>query len=123
MTATMSQLNVRVDAAQRRQAEETLDLMGESLTKLIRSMLEKVSRGVKDAEEVFSVLADTPVEETHQPSKSSQLFAHIDSQYQTMAESLGVDIASFAPLSDEELEEALYDEYLSREAERMAWHA
>ena len=123
MAATMTQLNVRVNTEQRRQAEEVLGLMGESLTKLIRGVVEKVSQGVEEAEEVYSVLKGTPAEEMPLTNRASRVFERVDSHYQTMAESLGVDIASFAPLTDEELEEALYDEHLSREAERMAWHA
>ena len=63
MAATMTQLNVRVNTEQRRQAEEVLGLMGESLTKLIRGVVEKVSQGVEEAEEVYSVLKGTPAEE------------------------------------------------------------
>ena len=123
MAATMTQLNVRVNTEQRRQAEEVLGLMGESLTKLIRGVVEKVSQGVEEAEEVYSVLKGTPAEEMPLTNRASRVFERVDSHYHAMAESLSVDIASFAPLSDEELEEALYDEHLSREAERMAWHA
>ena len=123
MAATMTQLNVRVNTEHRRQAEEVLGLMGESLTKLIRGVVEKVSQGVEEAEEVYSVLKGTPAEEMSLTNRTSRVFERVDSHYQTMAESLGVDVASFTPLTDEELEEALYDERLSREAERVAWHA
>ncbi len=123
MAATMTQLNVRVNTEQRRQAEEVLGLMGESLTKLIRGVLEKVSQGVEEAEEVYGVLKGTPSEEMPLTNRASRVFERVDSHYHAMAESLGVDVASFTPLTDEELEEALYDERLSREAERVAWHA
>ena len=41
----MIQLNVRVDAEVKRQAEEVLELMGSSVTELVRMALEKVSHG------------------------------------------------------------------------------
>ena len=123
MAATMTQLNVRGNTEQRRQAEEVLGLMGESLTKLIRGVVEKVSQGVEEAEEVYGVLKGTPSEEMPLTNRASRVFERVDSHYHAMAESLGVDVSAFTPLTDEELEEALYDEHLSREAERMAWHA
>ena len=47
----MTQLNLRVDAQDKRQAEEVLHLMGTTTTKFMRKVLAKVARGAKDYDE------------------------------------------------------------------------
>lgn len=66
-TAGMTQLNVRVNAGEKRNAEEALKLANSSITDLVRRVIQKVSRGAKDLEELQKVLQDeaasTPKEE------------------------------------------------------------
>lgn len=120
----MTQVNVRVDVERKRQAEEVLGLTGRSITKLMREVIDKVARGAKDAEEVYQALADTPAVETPSTrSKSAQLIERVDSHYAEMSRLLGKDVREFVPLSDDEMADALYDEGLAKEAERMVWHA
>ena len=56
----MVQLNVRVDAEVKRRAEEVLELMGSSVTELVRMALEKVARGARDYVEARDALSDRP---------------------------------------------------------------
>lgn len=67
-TAAMTQMNVRVNAEHKRSAEAVLKLADCSLTELVRMVIEKVSHGSKDLEEVQLILqnaaASVPSSET-----------------------------------------------------------
>ena len=54
--APYQQLNVRIDASLKRQAEDVLALMGSSATELVRAVYEKVARGAEDYTETMNVL-------------------------------------------------------------------
>ena len=55
-SATLQQVNVRLDAGLKRRAEEVLALMGSSATDLIRSAYQKVARGAGDYVAAMEVL-------------------------------------------------------------------
>ena len=119
----MTQMNVRVNVERKRQAEAVLELTGGSLGALVRKLLDKVASGAQGAEEVRAVLEgerETAVQTAD--SKTHALFAKIDRHYDELASALGTRASSFVPLSDEQLEEALYDGRLEREQERVAWY-
>ena len=52
----MTQMNVRVNAERKQEAESVLKLANSSLTELVRMLIEKVSCGAKDLQEVQRVL-------------------------------------------------------------------
>ena len=48
----MTQMNVRVNAERKQEAESVLKLANSSLTELVRMLIDKVSCGAKDLQEV-----------------------------------------------------------------------
>ena len=54
--AALQQVNVRIDAELKRNAEDVLALMGSSATELIRCAYQKVARGAGDWAEAMEVL-------------------------------------------------------------------
>ena len=64
----MTQMNVRVNAERKQEAESVLKLANSSLTELVRMLIDKVSCGAKDLQEVQHVLqgdaANVPKDDT-----------------------------------------------------------
>lgn len=59
----MVQLNVRVDAEVKKQAEEVMRLMGTTSSQLVRALYEKVASGARDYDEAAAVLTGEAREE------------------------------------------------------------
>lgn len=56
MDTSMVQMNIRVDALEKRTAESVLERVGSSLTECIRQAVSKAARGARDYEEARKVL-------------------------------------------------------------------
>lgn len=122
-SATMTQLNMRVDQEDKLQADEVLQLLGSSVTKLVRKVLAKVARGAKDAEELMAALDDAPIAQDGTALRSRAWFEESDRWLSSMAAQLGVSPSSLVPLADDEYQEALYEDYLEKERERLVHDA
>lgn len=119
----MTQLNMRVDQEDKLRSDEVLQLLGSSVTKLVRKVLAKVSRGAKDAEELMAVLDDAPIAREEMVLRSRAWFEESDRWPASMATQLGVSPGSLVPLSDDTYREALYEDYLEKERERLVHDA
>lgn len=61
MDTSMVQMNIRVDALEKRAAESVLEHVGSSLTEYIRQAVSKAARGARDYEEARKVpVGDSP---------------------------------------------------------------
>lgn len=112
----MIQLNVRVDAEVKRQAEEVLELMGSSVTELVRMALEKVSHGARDYVEARDVLSgahhskqvaaapDEPIDFSMVDARLAKGWKAADDLYR----SFGLDPSSLP--KDERSWDAIYEE-------------
>lgn len=122
-SATMTQLNMRVSQEDKLQSDEVLRLLGSSVTKLVRKVLAKVARGAEDAEELIAALDDAPPAQEGTALRSRAWFEESDRWLASMAAQLGVSPDGFVPLADDEYQEALYEDYLERERERLVHDA
>lgn len=111
----MIQLNVRVDAEVKRQAEEVLELMGSSVTELVRMALEKVSHGARDYVEARDVLSGTHRSKQAAASDEPIDFSMVDARLakgwkaaDDLYRSLGLDPSSLP--KDERSWDAIYEE-------------
>ena len=104
----MVQLNVRVDADVKRQAEEVLELMGSSVTELVRMALEKVARGARDYVEARDALNDKHGGETPVGNAIDQRLAEGWAIISDLYRSFGID-SSTLPVDERSWKE-VYEE-------------
>lgn len=113
----MVQLNLRVNAQDKRNAEEVLRLMGTTTTDFIRKILAKVASGAKEYEKVAAAI-DGPaglLPTVEQAEEVCPLVAEAFAIGDRFAQSLGYNSAEELPLDtrswDERYEEAMHEHY------------
>ena len=116
-TSQMTQLNMRVDAQDKRQAEEVLRLMGTTTTELVRKLLAKVARGAKDYAEVADAI-DTPPE--HEPAQVNPVVLQCWAIVDDFCRSLGYERAEDMP-KDTRSWAKRYEEAMSAHYEEKGW--
>lgn len=119
MDAGMVQMNVRVDAREKRSAEDVLARVGSSLTEYVRQAIAKAARGARDYEEARTVLVgDTPERASEAALAFSRETARIQQGFAALAQEHGLDYALFPVLSDEDARSFRDGAYRERELER-----
>lgn len=88
--AAVQQLNVRLDARDKRDGEKVLSFVGSSATEVIRALFAKIARGAADYAEVMQVLRPHETEEAVDTSIVSQGWSVANEFYAT----LGCDVAT-----------------------------
>ncbi len=114
-TAVTTQVNTRVDAAVKQQADEVLALAGSTAAELVRSVMAKVARGMRDYEEVANVLEGSTSREPDEALEAGWALA--DSLYATIdaeGKSLASDARSWDEVYSEARSEHLAEKELSR---------
>ena len=103
------QLNVRMDRELKEAGDLTLSLAGISPSALVRQVWAKIAQGGDSLAQLTQVLSDCDGN-TRQAAVRAKLDALESAAH--LAESLDLPGAPHTPVTDDELEEALYDEYL-----------
>ena len=124
--ATMAQLNVRMSPEIKAAGDSVLDLYGVSPTELIRSLWQKIALGEEALEQVVQVLAADPAAGSARPGSPTGTVGGISQMVRQRQEAferdLGLSRSTYVPLSDEELEELAYEDYLEGAAQKGAGH-
>jgi hypothetical protein len=118
-TLATTQLNVRIPKALKERGDSTLSLVGSTPTRIVRELWTKLAEGSESYEKVHDALTEG-ISEERQSAIDVRIDAIERSQglVEAFGASLGIDVSSFEPLSDDEMAEALYDE---RAKEEDAW--
>ena len=113
-TAQMTQINVRVDAQLKKQAEDALRLAGTTTTEFVRAMLAKVACGVRSYEELMAVV-EPPKEIEGQLPAVNPVVAEGWAIVDEFCHSIGYESAADVPKDtrswDEVYEEAMIEHY------------
>ena len=119
-TARMVQLNVRVDARQKEQAAEVLQLMGLTATDVIRATLAKVARGARDCEELLTAIEGPATSEVAPPEERplSPALADAFEICDSFARLLGYQAAEEMPKDDRSWEEIYEDARMAHYREK-----
>lgn len=116
--APMAQVNVRIDQQLKLAGDAVLGQMGITPTQLIRAVWSKVAGGAKACDQLIDTLASDSSanatsahdqEESIAPTRSEWL----EFRQQQLAQELGMDLSTFVPHSDEELDELMLAEYFA----------
>lgn len=123
----MVQLNVRMNAELKAAGDSILELYGIAPSELIRALWSKISHGEQALDQVVRALAADPaagssktVGATGVTSRVAQLIQQRQADFER---EVGLNPTSYAPLSDEQLDDLVYQDYLDESATRKASHA
>ena len=118
----MTQLNLRVNKRDKRQAEEVLHLMGTTTTEFVRKLLAKVARGAKEYEEVKAVLDASAEDKVKQEEAGTvnPIAAKGWTIVDDFCKSLGYASADDVPRDTRSWEE-IYEEAMTAHYEEKGW--
>ena len=123
---TAAQLNVRMNPEVKAAGDSVLALYGVSPSELIRALWEKISLGEEAFAQVVKALVATPAAGTRRTIDSelgaSNVASLIRQRQASFEHELGLDPATYIPLSMEELEDLVYEDYLEQLDERGSGH-
>ena len=114
MAETMTQVNVRLSAALKQAGDDAFAAAGLSPSVVIRAAYERAAQLAQSLRGVSDIIAgsDQEVESREQQmavfERSAHAFEDIAKRY-----GLQVDCNEYEPMTDEEVEEALYQDYLA----------
>ncbi len=111
--ATTSQLNVRMDSELRSAGDAVLERVGITPAEVVRALWAKIARGVQECEQVLYALSDE--DDTEISSRGDEFVGQIEGWHSQLFSLTEIDRASYVPPTDEELDEMLYDEWLTRD--------
>ena len=108
MQTASIQVNTRVDAGEKRRADDVLALMGSSMSELIRSVISKVARGAQDYDQLEIVLRDQQPTQSEQLAKAQEGWNLVDGFYRSLGidpDALPVDTRSWEEIYEEAMDE------------------
>lgn len=122
--AQVSQLNVRLDSNVKAAGDSVLDLYGISATQVIRSLWDKLAHGEEALKQFAEMLAKSPAAGTaiHPIEEATDANDRYLSTFQTFTREMGLDPSTYVPLSDEELNDLVYQDYLEDCAKKVTRH-
>lgn len=117
---TAAQINVRIDRSLKEAGDAVLAELGISPTQIVRALWAKLAERKEAPQEVLEVLQPTnrTAEEQAEIDRKLAVIERMTTRFERFAQDMGLDIRDYAPLSDKEMEEALWEEYLDRGRER-----
>lgn len=125
--ASMSQLNVRLDPQAKAAGDATLERMGVTPTQFVRAIWNKLALGAQAFDQLASALVLTPgvIGDAQESltTRGDSVVQRIVERQASLEHELGLTPTTYTPLSEEDMEDLLYEEALLRERERMTWHA
>ena len=118
--AAMEQANARVDQHLKAAGDAILEQMDISPTQLIRAIWAKVARGARSCDQPVSVLAgdpaaNAPVFPEEGTSERRTRTDWLEARQGQLARELGMDLATFVPHTDEQLEELMLADFFAGE--------
>lgn len=116
--AATSQLNVRMESELRAAGDAVLERVGVTPAEVVRALWAKLAKGAQECERVLSVLSDE--DDATTSLRGDELVGQIEGWHSQLFSLAGVDRADYAPPTDEELDEMLYDEWLARDGGTVA---
>lgn len=124
--AAMAQVNIRMTEELKRAGDATLERADISPTQLVRAVWAKLAMGTEALDQLMAALAQSPSPQVDADGVGSQagdaLVSRIARRQEGFEQAFNLDAGSYIALTDEELEDLLYEERLQRERERMTWH-
>lgn len=125
--AAMAQVNIRMDPTLKAAGDATLCAVDVSPSQLIRAVWQKLAQGIEAFDQLATTLAqDSPqlvANSAEANAAAEQLVCNIQQRQALLEQTWGLDASTYAPISDEALQELVFDELVSREALRAAHHA
>lgn len=124
---SMAQLNVRMNTELKAAGDSVLELYGIAPSELIRALWSKISHGEQALDQVVRVLATDPaagsVKTADATGGTSHIAQLIQQRQADFEREVGLDPASYAPLSDDQLDDLVYQNYIEERAAQEASHA
>lgn len=119
-STTMAQVNARINQDIKLAGDAVLGQMGISPTQLIRAVWAKVACGAKACDQLVSVLAENPSAGTFialngEAQNLTTRAAWLDARQKQLAKELGMDLSTFIPHSDDELDDLMSAEFFANE--------
>ena len=119
-STAMAQVNARINQDIKLAGDAVLGQMGISPTQLIRAVWAKVACGTKACDQLVSVLAADPsagtLVTTNEDDQSPTTHAAwLGTRQQQLAEELGMDLSTFVPHPDDELDDLMNAEFFANE--------
>lgn len=119
-STTMAQVNARINQDIKLAGDAVLGQMGISPTQLIRAVWAKVACGAKACDQLVSVLAENPSAGTFialngEAQNPTTRAAWLDARQKQLAKELGMDLSTFIPHSDDELDDLMSAEFFANE--------
>ena len=119
-STTMVQVNARINQDIKLAGDAVLGQMGISPTQLIRAVWAKVACGTKACDQLVSVLAENPSAGTFialngEAQNPTTRVAWLDARQKQLAKELGMDLSTFIPHSDDELDDLMSAEFFANE--------
>lgn len=124
-SATMAQVNVRIDPDVKAAGDATLARVDVTSTQLIRAVWDKLAQGVSAFDQLAIALAkDSPALATDRRENDDAAHALVEGiirRQEVFEKRWGLDASTYVALSDEEMEDLLFDERTQRERAREAF--
>ena len=121
--ASVSQLNVRLDSDLKAAGDSVLDLYGVSATEVIRSLWEKFAQGEEGFRQFVEMLAASSAAGAATGRANEDEYEDendfIRRRYQEFMQEVGIDLSTYVPLTDEELDDLVYQDYLEEYAKKV----
>ena len=123
---SVAQLNVRMSTELKAAGDSVLDLYGIAPSELIRAIWSKISHGEQALDQVVRVLAIDPsadsVKTIKAPSGTSRIAQLVRQRQADFEREVGLEPSSYVPLTDEQLDDLLYRDYLDERPSEEASH-
>ena len=113
---SVAQLNVRMSTELKAAGDSVLDLYGIAPSELIRALWSKISHGEQALDQVVRVLATDPsadsIKTTGEVSGASRIAQLVQQRQTDFEREVGLDPSTYVSLTDEQLEDLVYQDYL-----------
>lgn len=116
--ASLSQMNIRLDAQVKASGDAVLKRMGITPSELVRAVWAKVAEGVEGCEQLLAALQDRKVPTPGPASEGEAFVARIEARKSALFSLVGGEALHPEGMSDDEMEDALWDEWAQRDQER-----
>ena len=117
--ARAAQLNIRMNPQVKAAGDSVLDLYGISPTEIVRALWQKISLGEVALVQVLQAFAATPAVGSARPQDegrmSEGLAQMVLARQADFEREMGLDLATYVALSDEELDDIVYQDWLEEE--------
>lgn len=113
----LSQMNIRLDAQTKASGDAVLRRMSITPSELVRAVWAKIAEGVEGCEQVLAALQPQKASAQGAESEGEAFIARIEARQAALL-ALAGDAAHPATMTDDELDDALWEEWEQRDRER-----